>query len=99
MTVSVLRKNKRIIVWPLYFDAKRSRSSGRRMPRTLAVKSPSIDDIFEAADRLGLNPEVDKEAAHPSNWRDRTGLIAVEKRDSKTKTLKALAKELRRSGN
>jgi signal recognition particle subunit SRP19 len=94
--VSVLRKNKKIIIWPLYFDAKRSRSAGRRVPRTLAVKSPNVEDLLKAADRLGFNPEIDKEAAHPSNWRERTGLIAVEKRDSKTKMLKTLAKELRK---
>jgi signal recognition particle subunit SRP19 len=99
LTVSVLRKGNKIIIWPIYFDAKKSRSAGRRVPRNLAVKSPSVEAIREAAERLGLKTEVDEEAAHPSNWRERTGLIAVEKRDSKTKTLKALAKEMRRSGS
>jgi signal recognition particle subunit SRP19 len=60
----------------------------------LAVSSPKIEEIQRAAKRLGLQPEVNFEAAHPScPWR-KTGLIIIPKTESKTQMMKKVAKEL-----
>jgi len=51
--------------------------------------------MVKAAKRLKLSYEVVPDAAHPrTHWR-RTGYLLVEKRDKKTKILRAIAREIR----
>ena len=38
-----------IVVWPEYFDKKRSRAEGRRLPIELCVDEPSLDIIAKGA--------------------------------------------------
>ena len=38
-----------VIFWPQYFDAKRSRSKGRRIPRKFAIEKIDNNDILKAA--------------------------------------------------
>jgi len=90
-----LRKTGKLVIWPLYFNAEKTRSEGRRVPEKFAVKSPKTDLILKAAENLKLNPSINRDAAHPRNRRDITGYILVDKKDSKTKTLKKLAKEIK----
>jgi signal recognition particle subunit SRP19 len=97
LRVSVLSREyrgKRVVIYPVYFDYGRSRSKGRRVPRSLAVQNPSIDEIVSIALELGLNPEVVKEAKYP---RDPTskGRVLVDKYISKHKTILLIAKTLR----
>ena len=89
-----MRKQNKLILWPVYFDVNKSRTDGRRVPKNLAVSSPKIDELQRAAKRLGLQPEVVPDAAHPNFSRSKTGLIVVPKTGSKDKTLKKFAKEL-----
>ena len=34
-----MNKDK-IVIWPVYFDASKSRKEGRRIPKKLAIKYP-----------------------------------------------------------
>jgi len=89
-----MRKQNKIFLWSVYFDANKTRTDGRRVPKKLAVSAPKLEEIQIAAKRLGLQPEVVSDAAHPSSpWR-RTGLLVIPKKESKGKTLKKIAKEL-----
>jgi signal recognition particle subunit SRP19 len=89
-----MRKQNKIFLWPVYFDANKSRTDGRRIPKKLAVSAPKLEELQIAAKRLDLQPEVVSGAAHPSSpWR-RTGLLVVPKKESKSKTLKRIAEEL-----
>ena len=89
-----MRKQNKIFLWSIYFDANKTRNDGRRVPKNLAVSSPKLEELERATKRLGLQPEVVSDAAHPScPWR-RTGLIILPKTESKGKTLEKVAKEL-----
>lgn len=89
-------EKKTIIVWPIYFDAGRSRAQGRRVPKSFAVKSPKIEDLAKAAERLKLTIKIKSNASHPTfPWR-REGVMIVEKRESKAVLLSKIAKELRK---
>jgi signal recognition particle subunit SRP19 len=88
------KQNRLFFFWPVYFDAKKSRADGRRVPKRLAVPSPKLEDLQLAAKRLGLQPEIIYDASHPRTpWR-RTGLLIVPKKESKGKTMKIIAEEL-----
>jgi len=89
-----MRKQDKAIIWPAYFDQARTRKEGRRVPKSLAVQSPKIMEITEAAARLGLKHEVAVEAGYPKTPWVKTGMIMVEKKGSKEQTIKKIAKQL-----
>jgi len=89
-----MRKQNKIFLWSVYFDANKTRADGRRVPKKLAVSSPKLEELQRAAKRLGLQPEVVSDAAHPSSPWQKTGLLVIPKNESKGKTLKKIAKEL-----
>ena len=44
-----MRKQDKAIIWPAYFDQAKTRKKGRRVPKNMAVQSPKILEIQEAA--------------------------------------------------
>ena len=96
-----MRKQNKIVVWPVYFDSTRARGQGRKIPKKYAVPNPKLDEICKALDKLKLKYEVVADAAYPKMpWR-RTGVIYVEKvKKPKLEILKLIGQkleELRRS--
>ena len=90
-----MRKQNKIFLWPIYFDEITSRNGGRRVSKKLAVSAPKVDELQRAAKRLGMQPELVSDAAHPSFPWKTTGLITLPKTsDSKDKIVKKVAKEL-----
>lgn len=89
-----MRKQNKIFLWSIYFDTNKSRADGRRVPKKLAVSAPKLEEIQRAAKRLGIQPEVVPDAAHPSSPWLKSGLLVVPKTESKDKTLKKIAEEL-----
>jgi len=60
----------KIVIWPPYLDSTESRSSGRRVARRNAVKSPTTDEIVAAVRSLNpdLDPIVEEAKAYPASW-------------------------------
>lgn len=80
------------ILWPVYFDKNISRSSGRRIPKHLAIDRPSLTTITEALDKLGIEYVVEKNKKHPSTWFEGSGRVLVKYSGSKTELLRKVAK-------
>ena len=72
-------KDNAIVLWPEYFEINRKRSEGRRVPKELCVKEPSLDIIAKAAAILDLEYEIFDDAAYPANWTAKRGCVRVEK--------------------
>jgi signal recognition particle subunit SRP19 len=89
-----MRKHDKIILWSVYFDSNKSRSAGRRVPKKLAVSSPKVEEIQRAAKRLGLQPEVVSDVAHPSLPWLKTGLASLPKTEPKNEIVKKIGEEL-----
>ena len=89
-----MRKQDKVIIWPTYFDVARSREEGRRVPRTIAVASPKIAEVKEAAEKLSLACEVFPNAGYPKSPWLKTGMALVEKKGSKNRTVTMIAKKL-----
>jgi len=87
----------KIVIWPLYFDAARSREEGRMVPREYAINEPNLDMIITASIKSGLKPEIEREKRHPKTWHkpEAAGRILVAKNGSKSATLKRIAGSLR----
>lgn len=92
-----MRRKDMIILWPVYFDTLRSRRDGRRLPRKLCVRSPSILMLERAVKNLGLNYEVYQEASYPRIPWIKMGFIAISKSQKrKSQVLREVASELLR---
>ena len=89
-----MRKQDKAIIWPAYFDLAKTRAKGRRVPRNLAVQSPKIGELQEAALKLGLKPEVALEAGYPKAPWSKAGRMLVEKKSPKEEIIKKLGKQL-----
>ncbi|KAL7267769.1 signal recognition particle subunit [Rhizina undulata] len=55
-------------LYPVYFDANRSRALGRRVKRELAVPNPLAREIVDAAAALGLRTVFEPGKTHPKDW-------------------------------
>ena len=89
---------KKWCVWPQNVDSSKSRKEGRMIAKGLALKEPKIKELNEASMNLGLNPETDK-GYHPAEQgteEKKGGRIFVDKKHSKTKTLKLICDEVRK---
>ncbi len=65
------------VIWPAYFDADLSRSEGRRVPESLAVTDPTVEEIAEAVRQVGYDAVIEPDLAYPRNPRSETGRVAV----------------------
>ncbi len=87
-----------IIFWPQYFDAKRSRSKGRRIPKKFAIDKINTNDILKAAKRLGYEAHYEKGYQYPKTWWDDPGRVSVDANGKKkSKVLIDLAKDMKKN--
>ncbi|GAP85676.1 putative signal recognition particle subunit SRP19 [Rosellinia necatrix] len=56
------------MLYPVYFDASRSRAEGRRVPASLAVSCPLAREVANACAALRLSPVLEAHRAHPRDW-------------------------------
>ena len=68
-----------ICLYPVYFDASRSRHQGRRVGKELAVENPLARTIADAGAHLGLRVFIDVGKTHPKDWAN-SGRVKVELR-------------------
>jgi signal recognition particle subunit SRP19 len=89
------KKEKFIVLYPEYFNSKYSRSEGRKVPRKLAKKSPTVEDIEKAAKAIGLSPIVEKDKSYPRTWNKKRGRVLIKKKKmNKTELLLKIAQGL-----
>jgi len=91
----------KFIVWPSEIDARLPRKYGRVIRKDLAVEKPSIHEIVEAAESLGMKViELEGEKINPrlsgldEEYRLR-GMARVESPHGKTKSLRLIAQKIR----
>jgi signal recognition particle subunit SRP19 len=89
-----MRKQDKIIIWPAYFDQTKTRKEGRRVSKDLAVPSPKILELQEAAQKTGLKFEAVADKGYPKTPWMKTGMLLVEKKGSKEQVISRIAKQL-----
>jgi len=89
-----MKEYTRLVLWLDYFNSSISRSEGRRVPLDRAVKTPSLDELVEAAKRAGYTPEP-QIAAHPKRSSTVSGYVSVERTKPKSLVIKEVASSLR----
>jgi signal recognition particle subunit SRP19 len=86
-----------LIFWPQYFDAKRSRSNGRRLPKKFAIDKVNLEEIVKAAENLGYHAEIERSYKYPRTWWEDPGRVILDaKGKKKSKIMLEIAKEIRK---
>nr|WP_245526759.1 signal recognition particle subunit SRP19/SEC65 family protein [Methanothermus fervidus] len=62
------------------------------MPKKDAVKDPTIKEMYEAAKKLGLEPEIEKNKYYPRSWWERKGRLRIKKTKSKIEIMKKISR-------
>ncbi len=78
-------------------DGGKSRSLGRKLSASRAVRQPTIKEIVQAATALGLSPEIAEKAASPSIHWEKLGSVTIKRSGTKQSTLKSIASEILKS--
>jgi signal recognition particle subunit SRP19 len=78
-------KGKRIL-YPCYFDSGLSRSEGRRVPRSRAIRDPTVADIEKALKRSRVRYHTEQKN-HPAYWWKNEGRIVADWDRGKEKLL------------
>ncbi|HID17517.1 TPA: signal recognition particle protein Srp19 [Candidatus Bathyarchaeota archaeon] len=90
-----MRKPGRAVVWPANIDAKKTRGKGRKISIGSAVEAPRLEEVVEAAARLGLSPIPVPHSALPREWWNKTGYVIIERKGKgKIQVLRELASEV-----
>ena len=86
-----------LIFWPQYFDSKRSRAEGRKLPKNLAIEKVTTKEIASAAKRLGYKAEIEGSFKYPRTWWDNPGRVIIDtKGKKKSKVISEVAREIRK---
>ncbi|MEM2940489.1 MAG: signal recognition particle subunit SRP19/SEC65 family protein [Thermoproteota archaeon] len=95
-----ISKDRYIMLYPSYFDSKFSRRMGRRVPKSLAVESPTLAKIDEACRKLGFKTIVEPDKAYPRMNNFKTGRIVVFCTGlNKKKLVEKIGEAMRRRGS
>jgi signal recognition particle subunit SRP19 len=90
------KNNGMIVVWPVYIDSQKSRAQGRMVTKSVAVESPTADEIFEACRELDMAPVLEATKRMPSASLERPGRVLISKKDKKLKLLRKISLEIQR---
>jgi signal recognition particle subunit SRP19 len=94
----LMKERGKLVIWPAYIDKTKSRRDGRIVSRKTSVESPTINEINQAAQKLGLNPEVEADKAYPRSWWEIKGRVLIDNTAPKThlsRRICAAIKEMR----
>jgi signal recognition particle subunit SRP19 len=73
------------VIWPAYLDAELTRSEGRRVPLSVAVSEPTVDEIARAVGQVGYDAVIEREMTYPREFGAR-GRVLVRDADDAGKS-------------
>ena len=83
-------------IWPAFIDADLTRSQGRRLPKRLCVRSPTVEELLDASITIGVKARIEKKAL-PRRWHSERKALVLEERVPRSDVLSRLAEIVRRS--
>ncbi len=90
----MLKDKTKLVIWPVYLDATKSRAEGRILSMRDSVKSPVLKEIEKAALELNLAPVVETDKSHPKSWWVKSGRVLVDRKGPKSVIAKQIAQKI-----
>lgn len=93
-----MREKDVYVIWTVYFDRRLSKKRGRKLPKNKAILKPTLDEMVEAAKKLGLEIVSVRKARYPACWWIESGYLTIRKPSdmNKTRIMEKMAYEMRR---
>lgn len=86
-----------MVIWLENLDSSKSREGGRKVPRSLAIDSPTLEEVERASLGLGLKVDSKERASRPGSWWERSGYVVVDRGGRpRSEILRSVAMEIRR---
>ena len=85
-----------VVIWPAFLDSDLSRREGRRLRRKRCVRSPTVDEMLEAATVAGIKARVEKKS-YPRRWRTDRKALVLEERLPRSRAISTISDEIRRT--
>lgn len=82
------------IIWLAYFEISKTRKEGRKIPKKLAIENIKLEEVIKAAEALNLNAKLKADAKYPRAWWSKSGYVIVDKKETKSKTLRMIAEKI-----
>lgn len=54
MSVSNLDSSRWVVIYPSYINKKKTIAEGRKVPQSIAVENPTLNEIINCVKKLGL---------------------------------------------
>lgn len=89
-----MHRREEKVIYPSYFDSRLSRKGGRRVPKNLSVRGPTLQEVVSALRSLSIDFRIEKDKKRPSRWYKFEGRVLVYYKGSKEELLRLLAKEM-----
>ena len=71
------------VIYPAYLDAEKSRNEGRRVPESLAVEEPTVDEIASAVRQVGYEAVIERDKSYSrESWLQRGRVLVTDADDS-----------------
>jgi len=83
------------VLYPCYFNMNLTREEGRRLPKSLAVKAPTVAEIERALKKCGIRFRVEAKS-HPGHWFRREGRVVALTDEKKNPLLHKVAQKMER---
>lgn len=90
----VRRGDDVLVIWPRYFDVRRSRAEGRRVPKDLAVRDPDAKWVLAAAAKAGLQADLEEGKRDPFRPWKGAGRVVVRGKGDKEAKLRAIGEKM-----
>jgi signal recognition particle subunit SRP19 len=91
-----LKITGKIVVWPANLDSTKSRTEGRKISKGLAIQTPKLEEMNEAAKRLSIEAEFVPGKSRPNLWWEKSGYAILAKNGSRTSFTHELASEIKK---
>ena len=66
------------IIYPEYFNKDFSLNEGRKVPKEIAIKNPTISNIEKALRKLQIQFTIEKNKSYPGKWYEKNGRVIIE---------------------
>ncbi|ABR54340.1 Ribonucleoprotein complex SRP, Srp19 component [Methanococcus vannielii SB] len=88
---------KEIVIWPAYFDLKRTKNEGRKVPKSFGVLNPKLKDIVSIIEKMGHEYSIDNKKSYPKEPWEICGYlkVTIDEKTSKLDFLKELCKRMK----
>ncbi|MEM2226239.1 MAG: signal recognition particle subunit SRP19/SEC65 family protein [Candidatus Bathyarchaeia archaeon] len=92
-----MKRPGKMVIWLENLNSSKSRGQGRKIPKSLAIDSPTLEELERASLELGLKVDSKERASRPRSWWERSGYLIVDRGGRpRSEILRSLAIAIRR---